>query len=50
MKILLDFVLDGSRDPLKQTKAHETGLKQPQNKARLSPKLTPIIKRDRIKV
>jgi hypothetical protein len=47
MKNLFDFVLDASKDPMKQIKARKTRLKQPQNGARLSPKLTPKIKRNK---
>ncbi len=36
MKSLPNFVLDGSRDPMKQMRAHKTKLKQPQDGARLS--------------
>jgi hypothetical protein len=48
MKNLFDFILDGSRDPMKQMKARKTRLKQPQNGARLNPKLAPKNKRNRI--
>ncbi len=46
----VDLVLDGSRDSMKQIKAHETSFKQPQNEATLSPKPTLRSKRDRTKV
>jgi hypothetical protein len=35
-----DLIVGGSKDPMKQTKAHEMKLKQPQNAVRLSLKLT----------
>jgi hypothetical protein len=42
MKSIFYLILDGSKDPMKQMKAHETRLKQPQNGAKLSPKPIPI--------
>jgi hypothetical protein len=49
MKSLLDFVLDGSKDPMKQMKACETRLKQPQNGAKLSSKPTQKNKKNEIR-
>jgi hypothetical protein len=49
VKNLLNLVLDGLKDPMKQTKAHETRLKQPQNGTTLGPKPTPRNKRNRTK-
>jgi hypothetical protein len=46
---MLNLVLNGSKDPMKQTKAHKTKLKQPQNGIRLSLKPTPISKRNKTK-
>ncbi len=40
---------DGSQGPMKQMKAYEMNLKQPQNEIRLGPKLTPISKRNTTK-
>ncbi len=47
MESLFGLILGGSRDPMKQTKAHETKFKQPQNGIRLSLKLTPRNKRNK---
>jgi hypothetical protein len=44
---LLDFILDGSKDPIKQTKACKMRFKQPQNGVRLSSKPTPKSKKNR---
>jgi hypothetical protein len=41
--------MDGSKDPMKQKKAHEMRLKQPQNGARLNLKPTPRSKKNRTK-
>jgi len=49
MKSLPDLVLDGLKDPTKQTKACELRFKQPQNGARLNPKPAPRNKRNKIK-
>jgi hypothetical protein len=49
MKNLFDFVLDASKDPMKQIKARKTRLKQPQNGARLSSKPTTKSKKNRTK-
>jgi len=46
---LLDLSLDGLRDFMKQTWAHETKLKQPQNGAKLSPKATLRNKKNKTK-
>jgi hypothetical protein len=48
-KSLLNFVLDGLRDPMKQMKTCEMKLKKPQNGVKLSPKSTPRNKRNRFK-
>jgi hypothetical protein len=45
-KSLLELVLNGSKDPMKQMKAHETRFKQPQDGTKLGPKPTPISKRN----
>jgi len=50
MKNMFSPVFDGLRDPMKQMNAHKTSFKQPQNEVTLSPKPTPISKRDRTKV
>jgi hypothetical protein len=47
MKSLDDLVLNASKDPMKQTKAHEMKLKQPQNGIRWISKPTPRNKRNR---
>ncbi len=47
MKSLLDLVLDGSRDLVEQTRAHEVGFKQPQNGTILSSKPTPRSKKNK---
>jgi hypothetical protein len=47
VKGLLDLVLDGSKDSMKQTRTYEIQLKQPQNGAKLNPKLTPKSNRNR---
>jgi hypothetical protein len=47
---MFDLILDGLRDPMKQTKACEMGFKQPQNEVRPNPKPTSINKGDRTKV
>jgi hypothetical protein len=45
-----DLVLDGLKDPMKETKTWETKLKQPQNGVKLSPKpITPRSKRHKTK-
>jgi hypothetical protein len=45
---MFDFILNGLKDRIKQTKAHETSFKQTQiNETRLSPKPTLRSKRDR---
>jgi len=49
-KALPDFVLNGSKDPMKQMRAHETSFKQPQNEVKPSPKSTSRSKRDTTKV
>jgi hypothetical protein len=41
---LFVLILDGSRDPIKQMKAHKMRLKQPQNGVRLNLKPTPRTK------
>jgi hypothetical protein len=46
---LFDFVLHGLTDFVKQTKARETRFKQPQNGARLSPKLVSRSMRNKTK-
>ncbi len=46
---MFDLVLDGSRDFMKQKRAREMRLKQPQNGAKLGPKLTPRSKRIKTK-
>ncbi len=46
---LFDLILDGLRDLMKQTWAHETKLEQPQNGARLSPTATLRNKRNKTK-
>lgn len=47
---MLDFILNGLRDLMKQMKARETSFKQPPIEVRLSPKPTPKSERDRTKV
>jgi len=49
VKNLPNFILDGLRVLMKQTKAQQTRLKQPQNGTRLIPKPTPKSKRKRTK-
>ncbi len=49
MKNLFDFVLNGSRDLVEQTRAHEIGFKQLQDGTRFSSKRTPRSKRNRSK-
>ncbi len=49
-KTSFDLVMNGLRDPMKQTKAHETSFKQPENEIRLSPKLILRSKKDKTKV
>jgi len=46
MKSLHGFVLDGSKDPMKQTNAHETKLKQALNAVKLGLKPTQRNKRN----
>jgi len=36
VKSLFNFILNGSKDPMKQPKAHKMRLKQPQNGAKLN--------------
>ncbi len=50
MENLFDLILDGSRNPMKQSKVGETNLKQSRNEPKLSLKLTPRSKRDRTRV
>jgi hypothetical protein len=50
VKSLLKLILDGSKDPMKQTRACKMSLKQPQNEARLNPKPTPKNKKDKTNV
>ncbi len=45
VKSLPNLVLNGLKDFMKQTKAHEMKLKQPQDGTRLSPKPTPRTKK-----
>jgi hypothetical protein len=45
-----DLILDGSKDPMKQSKAHKMSFKQPQNEVKLNLEATPRNKRDRTKV
>jgi hypothetical protein len=47
VKKLPNLVLDGSKHPLEQTRAHETKFKQTQNGVRLSSKLTLRNKRNK---
>jgi hypothetical protein len=49
VKSLFDLILDGSRDLVEQTRAHEVEFKQPQNGARLSSKPTLRSKKNRTK-
>jgi len=49
VKSLPNLVLNGLKDFMKQTKAHEMKLKQPQDGTRLSPKPTPRNKRNKTK-
>lgn len=44
---MLNLILDGLMILMKQTKAHETKLKQPQNEVRLGLKPTPRNKKDK---
>jgi hypothetical protein len=44
---MFDLILNDLKDPLKNIKAHETSLKQPQNETRLSSNLTPRSEKDR---
>jgi hypothetical protein len=44
---MLDLVLDGLKDLMKQMRAHEMRFKQPQNGTKLSPKSTPRSKRNK---
>jgi hypothetical protein len=46
---MFDLILDGSRDPMKQTRACETKLKQSQNGVKPNPKPTPRSKRNKTK-
>jgi hypothetical protein len=50
MKNMHDLILNDLKDLMKQMKACEMSLKQPQNEVRLSPKPTPKSKRDRTRV
>jgi hypothetical protein len=50
MKSLVDFVLDGLKDPMTHMRACKMNFKQPQNEARLNSKPTPRSKGDRTKV
>jgi len=50
MKNMHDLVLNGSKDFMKQMRAHKMGLKQPQNETRLSLKSISKCKRDKTKV
>jgi hypothetical protein len=50
VKTLLNLVLDGSKDLMKQSKALETSFKQTQDEAKLNLKPTPKGKKDRTKV
>jgi hypothetical protein len=47
VKSLFDLVLDGPKDFMKEMRACETSLKQPENKARLCPKPTPRGKKNK---
>jgi len=46
---MFDLILDGSKNPMKQTRACEMKIKQPQNGVKLNPKPTPKSKRNRIR-
>jgi hypothetical protein len=47
---MFDLILDGSKDPMKQSKAHKMSLKQPQNEIKLNLKATRRNKGDKTKV
>jgi hypothetical protein len=47
---MFNLILDGLKDPMKQTKTCKMNLKQPQNEARLNPKPAPRSKKDRTRV
>jgi hypothetical protein len=49
MKSLLNVVLDGLKDPIKQMKAHKMKFKEPQSRTRLCLKPTPRSKRNKTK-
>jgi hypothetical protein len=44
-----NLILDGSKDLMKQLKAHEMNFKQTQDEAKLSPKPIPKNKRDKLR-
>jgi len=50
MKSLLDFILDGLRNLMKQIIVHKTSLKKLQNEIKLSSKPTSTIKGDKTRV